>query len=196
MSALELGMWRRCARAMRSLLAGPAMGAATRPVAQTFADLAFAEMNLLADDDAHGAPSIYIFCSVGELAAALTTPLPNGVSANAMTTPAPAARVPTSKRTTERPLAIQLAVTAARNVRKGQKSRSFVAQSTRTKTSKPAAKTAVKKRAPKRRHVWLSNQSRVIRPIAGNVVSLARQARVTTKPTVQKTPGRLLRLAA
>jgi hypothetical protein len=191
MSALEIGMWRRCARALRNLFAKPSKAVATQPVAPTFADLAFAEVCLLADGEVQFAPSITIFCSVGDLAAALTAPL-----SSAMEPPAPAARVPTSQRTFARPLAIQLAVTAARNVPKGQKSRSFVAQSTRAQKTKPAAKTTIKKRAPKRRHVWLSNQSRVIRPVASNVVPLARQTRITAKPAAQKSPVRALRLAA
>ncbi len=191
MSALEISIWRRCARALRNLFAKPVKAVAIQPVAPTFADLAFAEVCLLANGELQFAPSIYIFCSVSDLAAALTTPF-----SSAQENPALAARVPTSQRTRARPLAIQMAVTAARNVPKGQKSRSFVAQSARAQTAKPAAKTAVKKRAPKRRHVWLSNQSRVIRPVAANVISLARQTRITAKPAAQKSPTRMLRLAA
>jgi hypothetical protein len=198
MSALKIGIWRRCARVVRSLFANPvavpAVTVATHPVAPTFADLAFAEMNLLADGEAQLAPSIFIFCSIAELAAALAAP-----PASAVCAPAPAAqpaRAATSQRTTDRPLAVQIAVTAARNVPKGQKSRGAAAPQARAVRAKPVVKSTIKKRAPKRRHVWLSNQSRVIRPVASNVVSLARQTRSTIKLVAQKSPARTLRLAA
>jgi hypothetical protein len=200
MLALNFAIWQRFARAMRTIFGKPAQAGATQTVAQasapTFADLAFAEVYLLAQGALQFAPSIANHSSAGELAAALTTPLPSAKFAGTAQTPPTAARLQTSQRTTARPLAIQLAVTAARNVPKGQKSRSSVAQSRRPQKAKSAAKITVKKRAPKRRHVWLSNQTRIIRPVAINVVPLARQPRATAKPTAQKSPSRALRLAA
>ena len=109
-----------------------------------------------------------------------------------------------------RPLAGQLAVTAARNVRKGRKpaanrsrtaSKSASVQPRRATVikAKPVTKVAQKKRAPKRRHVWLSTQSRVIRTVAhSNVVpihSAGRHGRSSARPASQKSAPRL-RLAA
>ena len=112
-----------------------------------------------------------------------------------------------------RPLAAQLAVTAARNVRKGRKpagraKRSGIltgktkATARRTASvikAKPVLIVAQKKRAPKRRHVWLGTQVRVIRPVTLNVVSIqsgGRTLRPVARPAAQKTTGRQLRLAA
>ena len=107
-----------------------------------------------------------------------------------------------------RPLAAQLAVTAAHNVRKGRKAArprqprraAHGPRKTTVKKAKPVRKVAQKKRAPKRRHVWLSTQTRVVRPVAGNVVHL-HPANRTPRPGsgrsgMQKSNGRPLRIAA
>ena len=111
-----------------------------------------------------------------------------------------------------RPLAAQMALTAARNVPKARKANSSVKAATSSKPAQsarlPKRVTAIKakpvvvvikKKARKRRHVWLSTQSRVIRPILGNVVQMqadSRTPRQTARPAAQKQTVRLLKLAA
>ena len=109
-----------------------------------------------------------------------------------------------------RPLAAQMAVTARRNVPKGRKSATSVKI---VSSSKPTALAklprrataikakpvvlAIKKKAPKRRHVWLSTQSRVIRTVTANVVQMAapRTQRQTARLSA-KTAAWHLKLAA
>lgn len=100
------------------------------------------------------------------------------------------------------PLARQLAYTASRNVPKGRKAHPAPVPATVSKRKAASAKKArpvvqnTVKKAQKRRHVWLCNQSRVVRPITGNVVPLnASRTRAVQKPGSQKTI-RLLKLAA
>ena len=110
-----------------------------------------------------------------------------------------------------RPLASQLAFTASRNVPKGRKPAQSGKKSATAKTgraaalprrasvikAKPVVIIATKKKAPKRRHVWLSSVSRVIRPVSNNVVPITTQrtARNVTRPATQRTT-RQLKLAA
>ena len=107
-----------------------------------------------------------------------------------------------------RPLAGQLAVTASRNApkaRTGKKapvakrpaSAAFPRKATAIKAKPVVATTSVKK-APKRRHVWLSNTARVIRPIVATVVAFnAPQRGQRTAPrTATQKPVRHLKLAA
>ncbi len=114
-----------------------------------------------------------------------------------------AAHAPTPQRraAVPRPLALQLAYTASRNVPKGRKAHPAplpVSSGKRTMPSikaRPVVQNTVKK-APKRRHVWLCNQARVIRPIGANVVALnAPRVRSIQKPGAPRT-ARLLKLAA
>lgn len=109
-----------------------------------------------------------------------------------------------------RPLASQMAFTASRMVPKGRRSAgsgkkvpapvlssAFPRKASVIKAKPVRAVTKVKK-APKRRHVWLSNQSRVIRPITSNIVQLSvpsRNQRAAVKPAAQRTV-RHLKLAA
>ena len=105
-----------------------------------------------------------------------------------------------------------MAATAARYVVKGRKSATSVKPVT---SSKPAQKAmlprratsikakpvlnVLKKKAPKRRHVWLSTQVRVIRPVHTNVVSMdhaPRTPRPAARTTALKLAGRAQRLAA
>lgn len=111
-----------------------------------------------------------------------------------------------------RPLASQMAYTASRNVPKGRKparpnSRNahqplvstLPSQRVSVIKAKPVLEVVAKKKSPKRRHVWLSTQSRVIRPVAGNNLvdlGLHRAHRAATRPTAQRTNMRLLKLAA
>lgn len=187
------GALRRCVRAIwqvggfASTQALPIAGAA---VPARFADIAFAEISL-ADvvGVVHPLPS-FEFASVADLAFVLS-----GATEEAVTL-APVAAVTTTQMRLSRPLAAQLAVTAARNVRKGMKSRGFAAPMPRVLKAKPVVKVAVKKQAPKRRHVWLSTQVRVVRPVANNVIALARHPRNAARPAAQKASARSLRLAA
>jgi hypothetical protein len=168
---------------------------ATQSVVPTFADIAFASINSDMQVPA-STPYFVVWSSVAELAAALADDrmaLPAINSIDALIAALAAAPVVSARR---RPLAAQLAVAAARNMRKGRKSRSFIAPKPSVLRAKPIAKSTLKKRAPKRRHVWLSAQVRVIRPIATNVVSLARTVRSPARPSAQKTSTRMLRLAA
>lgn len=111
----------------------------------------------------------------------------------------------------KRPLAGQLAVTSAQNLPKGRKRRhgcapivkpqSAAALPRRASVIKamPVLRVAKKKPAPKRRHVWLSTQVRVIRPIVSNVVSLEhanRGLRPGGRQAGPKLAGRAQRLAA
>ena len=111
----------------------------------------------------------------------------------------------------KRPLAGQLAVTAAQNVAKGRKRRRAVKPTVGQKPTvalprrapvlkaKPVMRIAKKKRAQKRRHVWLSTQIRVIRPIQTNVVPsdhAQRGPRATGRSMTPKLAGRTQRLAA
>lgn len=112
-----------------------------------------------------------------------------------------AASAPSRRATLSRPLACQLAYTASRNVPKGRKARpvplavSSGKRALRSTKAKPIVRDTVKK-APKRRHVWLCNQVRVIRPASLNVVPLnAARVRTIQKPGSQKTV-RLLKIAA
>ena len=109
-----------------------------------------------------------------------------------------------------RPLASQMAFTASRMVPKGRRSAgsgkrspapalstAFPRKASVIKPKPVRAVTKVKK-APKRRHVWLSNQSRVIRPITSNIVQLSvtmRTQRAAAKPATQRAV-RHLKLAA
>jgi hypothetical protein len=185
MSALVTGIFRRCAHALRSAFAPSNVNVLKIPVATSFADIAFADIHISDDDVAFFSPDIYVYASVAALAALLSEQAP----CVAQPSTPDAARRPTSKRTTARPLAIQLAVTAARNVRKGRKALSATPSRARGSKAKPLAKVSVKRRAPKRRHVWLSAQRRVIVPVPTNVIALARQTRITTKASPQKTPA-------
>ena len=119
-----------------------------------------------------------------------------------------AANAPLLAAAYQRPLAVQLAVTAHGNVRKGRRparcgDRRTAVQTARKASAikaKPVTKVATKKRAPKRRHVWLSTQTRVVRPVAGNVVHLHAAGR-TQRPGCgrsggQKSNVRPLRIAA
>lgn len=111
-----------------------------------------------------------------------------------------------------RPLAHQMAYTASRNVPKGRKPATLTKAVATSKPSQKAkaprrATTAkakpvvlvVRKKAPKRRHVWLSTQSRVIKPVLGNVVTMQtvnRTPRQTTRPSALTTVVRPLKIAA
>ena len=111
-----------------------------------------------------------------------------------------------------RPLAHQMAYTASRNVPKGRKPAGATKPVTSSKPSLksklPHRATAIKakpitvvlkKKAPKRRHVWLSTQARVIKPVSGNVVTLQtfnRTARQTTRPSALTTVFRPFKFAA
>ncbi len=140
------------------------------------------------------------FTSVHALALALTPALAAEIGA-----PSP---VVASAAQTVRPLAAQLAVTAAFNVPAGRKRGACTAltrkgrvtggpqRAQQTLKAKPVTKVAAKKKAPKRRHVWLSAQSRVIRPVTSNVVTLARIPRISARTQPNKAPVRLVRLAA
>lgn len=111
------------------------------------------------------------------------------------------ASAPVRRAAMPHPLALQLAYTASRNVPKGRKAHPAPLPASAGKRAMPSikAKPVVKntvKKAPKRRHVWLCNQARVIRPASVNVVPLnAARIRSIQKPGSQKTV-RLLKLAA
>ena len=64
--------------------------------------------------------------------------------------------------------------------------------------AKPVVMLAKKKKAPKRRHVWLSTQSRVIKSVTGNVVQFntQRAQRTSARQVICKTPLRPFKLAA
>ena len=167
--------------------------ASVPPAASSFADLAYAAAMPVAAE----------FASVHALALALASPLEAEAVAQSSATQS---RVVISAAQAYRPLAAQLAVTAAFNVRKGRK-RSACAALTRkgrvvgsaqrpALKAKPIINVAAKKKAPKRRHVWLSTQSRVIRPVTSNVVTLARSPRIAARAQTNKAPVRMLRLAA
>ncbi len=190
MSAFKPSNLRRCVQAVLHtfgfVVSGPAVSTGA---AQSFADLAYAA----------AMPITAEFASVHQLALALT-PMPE------------IAVVPSVSQVSlvsYRPLAAQLAVTAAFNVRAGRKRRSLPAIPTQSRSAgtsvrqplqahkaKPVLKVSKKKRAAKRRHVWLSTQTRVVRPVACNVVVMARLPRNIARPSQQKGPARLLRLAA
>ena len=121
----------------------------------------------------------------------------------------PVAAVARSGRPTVRPLALQLAVTAARNVRKGRqpfaqqvvgfKSTSPTRKRAHVGKSKVVAVSTRMKSAPRRRHVWLSSQSRVIRPVFANVVqinAISRAPRQSIRNFALKPTARSMRLAA
>jgi hypothetical protein len=196
MSASKLGILRRCVHSVRHVLGFATVDVTTNTVTPTFADIAFAEIDLAADNSLAFAPFMTAFPSVADLAAILSGSSPRIASSNNVDASEEHAHKTRANRKPSRPLAAQLAITAARNVRKGRKSRSFIAPRARVLKAKPTAKPVVKKRAPKRRHVWLSNQSRVIRPVTTNVVSMTRPTRVPTRPATPKAPARFLRLAA
>ena len=118
---------------------------------------------------------------------------------------------PPLQRSAKRPLAGQLAATAAQNVAKGRKPRHAVKVNIRQKPiaalprrapvlkAKPVLRVAKQKRAQKRRHVWLSTQIRVVRPVQTNVVPLdyaQRGPRAAGRSTTPKFAGRTQRLAA
>lgn len=102
---------------------------------------------------------------------------------------------------TRRPLAAQLAVTAARNVAKGRtparsqkkpvRSTGALPKRASLKKPKPVIIAVTAKRAPKRRHVWLSTRVRVITAPASNVVTMT-----AARPMAAKGSNRALRLAA
>lgn len=112
----------------------------------------------------------------------------------------------------QRALPSQLAYTASRNVPKGRKPAAAPVRAGTSKSAqkaaypriaslvkaKPVVECARKKKAPKRRHVWLSNQSRVIRVMSSsNVVHLApRTQRTATRSSGQRTVARMQKLAA
>lgn len=107
-----------------------------------------------------------------------------------------------------RPLASQMAVTAQRNVPRGRKPHSTTKPRNSAKSAMPRVATCIKakpvvmlakkKKAPKRRHVWLSTQSRVIRSVTGNVVQFntQRAQRTSARQMICKTPLRPFKLAA
>lgn len=114
----------------------------------------------------------------------------------------------------QRALASQLAYTALRNVPKGRKPAAAPVRAGTLKSArkaalpripslakaKPVIELARKKKAPKRRHVWLSTQSRVIRVMScNNVVHLhqaPRTQRTATRSSGQRTVARMHKLAA
>lgn len=111
-----------------------------------------------------------------------------------------------------RPLACQMAYTASRNVPKGRKPRAQAQKQGKIPApslksarlagavkAKPAVAVIAKKKSAKRRHVWLSNQSRAIRTVTSNVVQLSTAAKIHRAPgraVVAKSGTRHLRLAA
>ena len=105
-----------------------------------------------------------------------------------------------------RPLAAQLAFTAARNVPRGRNPAVSVRKPALKSSSAPRRATVIKakpvlqvikKKAPKRRHVWLSNQSRVIRTVSSNVVQMhAPRTHRTVRSGVIKSSIRQFKLAA
>ena len=107
--------------------------------------------------------------------------------------------------TSPRPLAAQMAITAARNVPQGRKARGPQKQPIRASASprrisaikqKPVVQ-ASKKKSLKRRHVWLSNQSRVIRAVSSNVIQLQAPRTIrTVRAGTLKTTVRQFKLAA
>ena len=114
-------------------------------------------------------------------------------------------------RVRNRPLASQLSITAARNVPKARKGKKAVKAAPRVASGralprvasaikpKPTTRAAPVIRARKRRHVWLSTQSRVVRPAVSNVVAMPNPPRIqrsSLRPAGQKATGRVLRLAA
>ncbi len=192
-----LGVMRRCLSAAQQVsVQGSAIALASPPaptvhVAQLrFADVAFAGIELQPASHAVPSGTPTPFASVAALALILSGSLDQPVVADPATDTAARQHGP------RRPLAAQLAVTAARNVRKGMKNRGFTVPQSRVQKAKPAARKVVKKQAPKRRHVWLSTQVRVVRPIATNVITLTRPTRSATRVNNLKAPLRPLRLAA
>ena len=111
-----------------------------------------------------------------------------------------------------RPLASQMAYTASRNVPKGRKPRAQAQKQMKAPApslksarlagavkAKPAVAAIAKKKSAKRRHVWLSNQSRVIRTVTSNVVQLStvgKSHRAPGRAVAAKSGTRHLRLAA
>jgi len=109
-----------------------------------------------------------------------------------------------------RPLAAQLAFTSRRNVRKGRKAAPMRRVAGAKKAArlprqasaikaKPVTRVLKKKRSAKRRHVWLSTHSRVIKPITFNVVAMqmpVRSGKTAARSSGQKAVVRQLRLAA
>jgi hypothetical protein len=111
-----------------------------------------------------------------------------------------------------RPLAHQMAYTASRNVPKGRKPATTAKAATSSKPSRKATlphrataikakpvTVVIKKKAAKRRHVWLSTQSRAIKPVLGNVLTMStvnRTPRQSTRPSALTTVVRQLKLAA
>jgi hypothetical protein len=191
MSASKFNLARRIARAIWA-----ALGFATpqQPIAATAAAPSFTQSldQAVAAIDADA-------IRLADLTAALLTPATVDTPSEAPTFLA--------RRRTGRPLAGQLAVTARRNVRKGRKARPVGLPAIATRPArrhasalrnKPTTKVVAKKRAPKRRHVWLSTQSRVIRPrvfaSGHNVIALNRVNRGSA--TNHKAAPRPLRLAA
>jgi hypothetical protein len=106
--------------------------------------------------------------------------------------------------TTNRPLASQIAITNRLNVKKGRKqakkAHKTKSNCTRRRTtairSKLTAKSSQKKRAPKRRHVWLSTQKRVIRPTTSNIMTFQNTGCSVGRCTTSKQNLRAIRLAA
>ncbi len=195
MSASKSNILRRALRAVWATLGRTSPASATN--APVVAASAFAEQACLAA----AAVSTEI-APLERLATALMAP-------EACNAPQPALEDTGStaprKRFLARPLAVQLAVTARRNVRKGKAARSGVAKPVSIKAARPVASTRKpkpvtkivgKKRAPKRRHVWLSTQSRVIRPVASNIVALNRTGRTAGPAKTNTANIRPLRLAA
>jgi hypothetical protein len=102
------------------------------------------------------------------------------------------------------PIAKQLAVTLRMNVAKGRRPARKAASPKakphrRTATAikaKPVVTLRSKKRAPKRRHVWLSNQTRIVRPVVNNVTSFQRPSRSNARSAMLRNAPRLTRIAA
>lgn len=141
----------------------------------------------LAPGHAPGAAPIKLFATI-EIVPASEAPVPpDGGTPTALPLPVLAqnAALSTMYRSERgRPLAAQLAITAARNVPKGRKPSALarrpalkpsLAVSGPRRASALRAKPVlvdVRKKSLKRRHVWLSNQSRVIRTITSNVIQM------------------------
>jgi hypothetical protein len=102
------------------------------------------------------------------------------------------------------PIAKQLAVTRRLNVAKGRKpAQKKINRTTRshrttasTMKAKPVVQSRSKKRAPKRRHVWLSNQARIVRQVVNNVTTFQRPSRSNARSVILRNTHRLARLAA
>jgi hypothetical protein len=108
------------------------------------------------------------------------------------------------ERTARRLLASQLAVTSRLNVKKGCKpakigqrpKKTGERRTATTSRAKPTIKIILKKRAPKRRHVWLCAQIRVVRTITSNVTPLQHASHSPGRSAANRQNHRSLRLAA